>query len=105
MPSASWTPSSATLGGGHSPGVLELAAGEGQEAGLVLTPLAPREAFVKLVGREALPADFAAKVDDVPLMESVFMVHLGVDMDPSRYQDGILNYYYGTYDGEGGIAR
>jgi len=38
-------------------------------------------------------------------MESVFMVHLGVDMDPTLYQDVALNYYYGTYDIEGAVAH
>jgi len=84
---------------------VELADGERKDAELVLVSGGARECFFKMIGREALPGDFAAKVDDVPLMESVFMVHLGVDMDPSPYQDGILNYYYGTYDVEGGIAR
>jgi len=84
---------------------VELADGERKEAELVLVSGGARECFFKMIERDVLPADFAAKVDDVPLMESVFMVHLGVDMDPSPYQDGILNYYYGTYDVEGGIAR
>lgn len=84
---------------------VELADGERREADLVLVSGAARECFFNLVGREALPADFAAAVDDVPLMESVFMVHLGVDMDPSPYQDVALNYYYGTYDIEEGVAR
>jgi prolycopene isomerase len=84
---------------------VELADGERKEAELVLVSGAAREAFFKLVGREALPTEFAAKVDDVPLMESVFMVHLGVDMDPSPHQDVALNYYYGTYDLEGGVSR
>jgi phytoene dehydrogenase-like protein len=84
---------------------VQLADGERVDAEVVLVSGGAREAFFKLIGRDALPADFAAKVDDVPLMESVHMVHLGVDMDPSRYQDGILNYYYGIYDVENGIAR
>jgi len=84
---------------------VELADGERREADVVLVSGGAREGFFKLVGRKALPADFAAKVDDVPLMESVFMVHLGVDMDPSPYQDVALNYYYGTYDVEEGVAR
>ncbi|MDP2948903.1 MAG: NAD(P)/FAD-dependent oxidoreductase [Chloroflexota bacterium] len=84
---------------------VELGDGERREADLVLVSGGARECFFKLVGREALPADFAATVDDVPLMESVFMLHLGVDMDPSPYQDVPLNYYYGTYDVEGGVAR
>jgi phytoene dehydrogenase-like protein len=84
---------------------VELADGERKDADLVLVSGAAREGFFDLVGREALPADFAAKVDDVPLMESVFMVHLGVDMDPSPHQDVALNYYYGTYDVEEGVDR
>ncbi len=84
---------------------VELADGERKDADLVMVSGAAREGFFNLVGREALPSDFAAKVDDVPLMESVFMVHLGVDMDPSPHQDVALNYYYGTYDVEEGVAR
>jgi phytoene dehydrogenase-like protein len=38
-------------------------------------------------------------------MESVFMVHLGVDMDPGNYQPAALCYYYGTYDIEGGVQQ
>ena len=33
------------------------------------------------------------------------MVHLGVDMDVTPYQDVALNYYYGTYDIDRGVAR
>ena len=90
--------------GGRARGV-ELASGERREADLVLVTGAARDGFFKLVGRDLLPPDFAAKVDDVPLMESVLMVHLGVDMDPSPFQDTALNYYYQTYDLEAGIAR
>jgi phytoene dehydrogenase-like protein len=84
---------------------VELADGERQEADLVLVSGGARECFLKLIDREALPPEFAARVDDVPLMESVFMVHLGVDMDPSPYQDVPLNYYYGTYEVEEGVDR
>jgi len=84
---------------------VELADGERVEADLVLASGDARECFLKLIDREALPSDFAAKIDDVPLMESVFMVHLGVDMDPTPYQDVALNYYYGTYDIEGAVAH
>jgi phytoene dehydrogenase-like protein len=84
---------------------VELADGEIREADLVLVSGGARECFFDLVGREALAAEFAASVDDVPLMESVFMVHLGVDMDPSPYQDTALVYYYGTYDLEEAVAR
>jgi phytoene dehydrogenase-like protein len=90
--------------GGRACGV-ELASGERREADLVLVTGAARDCFFKLVGRDLLPSDFAAKVDDVPLMESVLMVHLGVDVDPSPFQDAVLNYYYQTYDLAAGIAR
>jgi phytoene dehydrogenase-like protein len=84
---------------------VELADGERVEADLVLASGDARECFFKLIGREKLPGDFAAKIDDVPLMESVFMVHLGVDMDPTLYQDLALHYYYNIYDLEDGVAR
>ena len=84
---------------------VELADGERVEADLVLASGDARECFLKLIGREALPSEFTVKVDDIPLMESVFMVHLGVDMDPTPYQDVALNYYYNTYDLEGGVGR
>jgi phytoene dehydrogenase-like protein len=84
---------------------VELADGQLREADAVLVSGGARECFFKLVGRDALPAEFAKKVDEVPLMESVFMVHLGVDLDPSPYQDVPLNYYYGEYDIEEGVAR
>jgi phytoene dehydrogenase-like protein len=84
---------------------VELVDGETVPADIVLVSGGARECFFELVGRDALPADFAAKVDDVPLMESVFMVHLGVDMDPTPHQDSALVYYYGTYDLEEGVAR
>jgi hypothetical protein len=42
-----------------------------------------KETFVKLVGEEHLPVEFAKGVWSIPLMDSVFMVHLGVDFDPS----------------------
>lgn len=90
--------------GGRARGV-ELADGQRIDADLVLVSGGARECFYKLVGREALTDEFAARVDDVPLMESVFMVHLGVDMDPTPYQDVALNYYYGTYDIGEGVTR
>jgi phytoene dehydrogenase-like protein len=38
-------------------------------------------------------------------MESVLMVHLGIDLDPTPYQPAALCYYYATYDLEGSIDR
>ncbi|HSP56431.1 MAG TPA: NAD(P)/FAD-dependent oxidoreductase, partial [Dehalococcoidia bacterium] len=55
--------------GGRARGV-EMADGERVDADLVVVSGGARECFFKLVGRDTLPDDFAAKVDDVPLMES-----------------------------------
>jgi phytoene dehydrogenase-like protein len=89
---------------GRARGV-ELVSGEQREADLVMVTGAARDCFFKLVGRDLLPPDFATAVDDVPLMESVLMVQLGVDMDPTRYQAVPLIYYYQTYDLESSIGR
>jgi all-trans-retinol 13,14-reductase len=74
-------------------------------AGAVVASGGARETFLKLVGEEHLPAEFVRQVQGIPLMESVFMVHLGVDMDPSPYVHGVCTYYYGTYDLERAIGE
>jgi all-trans-retinol 13,14-reductase len=90
--------------GGRVTGVV-LDDGRREPADLVLASGGTRETFFGLVGREHLPADFASRVKEVSLMESVLMVHVGVDLDPTPYQPAELCYYYGTYDIEGGVAR
>jgi phytoene dehydrogenase-like protein len=66
-----------------------------------------REVFLGLVGREHLPEDFVARhVENIAVTESVLMVHLGVDYDPSVHQNGAaLRYHYLTYDVSGAIER
>jgi phytoene dehydrogenase-like protein len=44
-------------------------------------------------------------VENLPLMESVFMVQLGLDIDPAPYLDSGVNYYYRTYDISGSVGR
>jgi phytoene dehydrogenase-like protein len=75
------------------------------EADLVVASGGARETLFELVGRQHLTADFTRRIEDIPLMESVLMVHLGIDIDPLPYQPGPLCYYYGTYDVEGGVER
>ncbi len=74
-------------------------------ADVVIATGGAKETFFKLVGEDNLPAEFARKVRELPLMDSVFMVHLGVDYDPSPYLHGPVTYFYGTYDLEGGIEE
>ena len=82
-----------------------LADGSEVQAELVFASGDARGCFFKMIGREKLPAEYAATIDAVPLMESIHMVHLGLDMDPTPFQDVPLNYYYGTYDVKGGVRE
>jgi phytoene dehydrogenase-like protein len=75
------------------------------EADVVLASGGMREVFFDLVGRENLPEDFIRQLESNRLMESVFMVHLGIDFDPSPYQRAALCYYYETEDLEGAVQR
>ena len=74
-------------------------------ADVVIASGGAKETFLDLVGEEYLPADFTTHLRSIPLMDSVFMVHLGIDFDPSPYVKGVCTYYYGTYDIEGGIVE
>jgi phytoene dehydrogenase-like protein len=94
---------------GRAVGVVD-GAGSLVPADFVIASGGAKETFFELVGEKHLPPDFVAQVRDIPLMDSVFMVHLGVDFDPSPYVHGVCTYYYGTYDidraladGQGGI--
>jgi len=82
-----------------------LASGHAVRADLVVASGGARETFFNLVGRAKLPTTLAKRVDEVQLMESVFMVHVGTDLDPRRHQPGELGYYYGTYGIEGAVGR
>ena len=84
---------------------IELGDGSKAQADLVLASGDARRCFFGMVGREKLPDTLAAAIDDIPLMESILMVHLGVEMDPTPYQEVPLNYYYGQYDVEDAVRR
>ncbi|MFN2151615.1 MAG: phytoene desaturase family protein [Anaerolineales bacterium] len=73
-------------------------------ADVVIASGGAKETFFKLINEAQLPKEFAEQIRGIPLMDSVFMVHLGVDFDPSPYVHGVCTYYYGTYDIEGGVA-
>lgn len=90
--------------GGKVSGV-HLEDGRIEPADLVIASGGARETYFGLLGKEHLPADFIDRVDDVPLMESVHMVHLGIDFDTLPYQPSALCYYYGTYDVEDAVDR
>lgn len=84
---------------------VRLATGQTENADVVIATGGAQETFLHLVGRQYLPSYLGFQIDELPLMESVFMVQLGVDFDPRPYQPEALTYYYGTYEIEAAIAR
>jgi phytoene dehydrogenase-like protein len=90
--------------GGRATGV-RLADGREYPADLVIASGGGHEVFEKLVGEALLTDEWKEKLRDLPLLESVLMVHLGIDFDPRKYQPEMLVYYYHTTDIEGSIQR
>ena len=84
---------------------VELADGTYEPADLVLASGGMKEVFFDLVGRENLPGDLIAQIENNRLMESVLMVQLGIDFDPTPHQPAALCYYYKTQDLEGAVKR
>ncbi len=82
---------------------VQLANGKKLSADLVVASGGARELFEKTVGRKLLPNGWLKKLDELPLLESVLMVHLGIDFDPRQYQPEMLVYYYHTTEIEKAI--
>lgn len=57
-----------------------------------------KETLIGLVEPSALPADFIENVKGIPLMDSVFMLHLGTDFDYPEILRSSSTYFYGSYD-------
>jgi phytoene dehydrogenase-like protein len=66
---------------------VRLASGEEMEAGLVLSNADPKRTFLKLVDRNALPADFRTQVKNLSTKTSYLKFHAIMDRPPdtSRY--------------------
>jgi all-trans-retinol 13,14-reductase len=79
--------------------------GHFEAADVVLASGGMSEVFFDLVGRDHLPAELISRIENNRLMESVFMVHLGIDFDLTPYQPVALCYYYNTYDLETAVKR
>jgi phytoene dehydrogenase-like protein len=76
-----------------------------EKADLVLASGGMQEVFFDLVGKEHLPSELITQINANRLMESVLMVQLGIDFDPSIWQPAALCYYYKTDDLEGAVKR
>jgi phytoene dehydrogenase-like protein len=84
---------------------VELAGGQFEPTDIVLASGGMQEVFFDLVGREHLPKEFIQQVESNLMMESVLMVQLGIDFDPTSYQPTALCYYYNTVDLERAVKR
>jgi len=84
---------------------VELVEGRIEHADLVIASGGMKEVFFDLIGREFLPKELVKQIESNRLMESVLMVQLGIDFDPTPYQPAALCYYYKTEDLEGAVKR
>ena len=57
-----------------------------------------RDFFFNTVGSEHLDENYLNILNTFRPMEAVFMIHLGVDIDPMKYMRSALSYCYGMYD-------
>ncbi len=62
-----------------------------------------KEALINLLDPGVLSASFTQRVKDLPLMDSVFMLHLGLDYGYPEVLRCTSTYFYGTYDVEGQV--
>ena len=96
--------------------VSEIRSEHGKAAGVTLSdgsridsPLVIASGGVKEIMRLVDPADIGTDylkiVGEVPLMESVFMLHLGLDIDPAAYLPSGINYCYRSYDISGSVEK
>jgi phytoene dehydrogenase-like protein len=72
---------------------------------IVIASGGAKETFSQLLPAGTLPEEYLEKVLSIPLMGSVFMIHLGVDYDPSDVLHTVCTYFYGSYDIEGEVKR
>lgn len=84
---------------------IRLENGEEDYAPIVVASGGAHDVFYDLVGQEKLNQELTEILQDHRAMESVFMVHLGVDFNPLDFQKAALCYYYKTYDLEAAIQR
>jgi phytoene dehydrogenase-like protein len=84
---------------------LELEDGTQHECDLVIATGGAKETFNGLLQCGLIDAQYQAIIDSIPLMESVFLIQLGLDLDPSHDLESAVNYYYLTYDISGSVEN
>lgn len=68
------------------------------ESDIVVGCGAGKDFFLDTVGAEHLDENYLNILNTFRPMEAVFMLHLGVDIDPMQYMRSALSYCYGMYD-------
>ena len=71
----------------------------------VVTSGAAKEGLLDLLEQGILAEDYVEKVKGIPLMDSVFMLHLGVDKAWPEVLRCSSTYFYGSYDIEGQVKQ
>ncbi len=94
----------AIIENGQAKGII-LESGETIEADIILASGGIFNTFYHLIGKEYLTDELINHIENLQLMESVLMVHIGVDFDPTPYQDMALVYYYRMYNLEETLAK
>ncbi len=89
---------------GKTTGVM-LKNGDFTPANVVIATGGALDFCFKLIGQENLPTTLVEQIKKLIHMESVLMVHVGINFDPSPYQRTALCYYYGTYDIDDGVNK
>ncbi len=84
---------------------IRLSDGTAVDADLVVATGGGKDVFYDLVGEEYLDDHYRKVLKEFRPMEAVFMLHLGLDMDPLQYMKAPLCYYYKTYDINGATDR
>ena len=82
---------------------VETSLGQFYPADVIVASGGAKEVFTELIDAQHMTPEFLQKVQDLPLMDLIFMLHLGLDYDPSPTTGGVCTYYYRTYDIESGI--
>jgi len=89
---------------GNAKGI-QLASGETHKADGIISAITASPTFTLLLPPSVLPDKFLQKVHNLNYMESVFMIHIGIDFDPTPFQPIALAYYYRTYDIERAVHQ
>jgi phytoene dehydrogenase-like protein len=84
---------------------LKLADGTFHECDIAVATGGAKETYGRLLADCKLTDDYQKIIDDLPLMESVILLQLGLDTDPSQYLESAVNYYYLTYEISGSVEK